>query len=151
MRAKKVPPQEKRCQMRRNDGQQCRAARLKEEEYCLFHHPWTQQQRDRFEELDELPLRESGEIHELLVGAVRAVEAGRMNAQQAYALGWLVRLLQENLPALKEETARHAKEGQVERHEPEFGEATESVAEETTEEKGDDAAEEAGRGQLEEE
>lgn len=122
MGTKRSPVQEKRCQMRREDGQQCRAARLKGSEYCLFHHPWTESHRKKFEELKELPLRESSEIHTLLVEAVRAVEAGRMNPQQAYALGWLVRLLRENLTRLEEETANCQKEGQVGEEEPEFGE-----------------------------
>jgi hypothetical protein len=151
MRSKKAPVQKKRCQMRRKDGQQCRAARLKGSEHCLFHHPWTEEHRNKFLELKELPLQESSEIHGLLVEAVRAVEAGRMNAQQAYALGWLVRLLQENLTGLEEETAACEKEGQVQESEPEFGEATESGAAETREEKADGEAEEAGRGQSVEE
>jgi hypothetical protein len=151
MRTKKEPVQEKRCQMQRKDGRQCRAARLKGSEYCLFHHPWTQEHRKKFEELRELPLRESSEIHGLLVEAVRAVEAGRMNAQQAYALGWLVRLVQENLTGLEEETEACRKEGQVQEGEPEFGEATKSRAAETREEKADGEAEEAGRGQSVEE
>jgi hypothetical protein len=151
MSTKKAPVQAKRCQMARKGGQQCRAARLKGFEYCLFHHPWTQKHREKFHALKELPLRESSEIHTLLVEAVRGVEAGRMNAQQAYALGWLVRLLQENLTGLEEETAVCQKEGQVEEREPEFGERTEGRPAETMEEKTEDVAQETGKGQPVEE
>jgi len=146
--SKRLPPPEKRCLEKRKDGAQCRAARLKGSEYCLFHHPWTERHRKKFEALKELPLRESSEIHGLLVEAVRAVEGGRMKAQQAYALGWLVRLLQENRTGLQEETAACEKEGRVEEEEPEFGAATEA---ETAEENAEETAKEGGSGQAVEE
>lgn len=133
MSTRKVPPQDKRCQMRREDGKQCRAARLKESRYCLFHHPWTQKRREKFEKVEELPLRQRSDIHELLVEAVRSVEAGRMNAQQAYALGWLLRLLRENLKGVEEEQTLYKEQGMVEAREPEFGEGTEGSAAEARE------------------
>jgi len=151
MRAKKVPSQEKRCQEKRHDGKQCRAARLKGFEYCLFHHPWTQQHREKFEEVDELPLRESSDIHELLVGAVRAVEAGKMKSQQAYALGWLVRLLRENLTGVGEDLALYKKEGLVGTREPEFGEESEGGREEGPEGEAEAETDEKEAGQSVEE
>ncbi len=134
MRSKKVPSPEKRCQRRRKDEQQCRAARLRNSEYCFFHHPWTQHHREQVERIENLPLTEGSEIHELLAGAVRGVESGRLKAQQAYALGWLVRQLRENLPGVEKELAEHEQKARTEEEEePEFGEPDEG-AEESTEE-----------------
>lgn len=144
MSTKKLPSPERRCQMKREDGKQCRAARLKDSDYCLFHHPWTQRHRKKLIRIDELALREADEVHELLVSTLLGVKEGKVNPQQAYAIGWLVRLVRENREELEEERAAAKEESLLNATEPEFaepveveeeeqeGEAAEGESEETT-------------------
>lgn len=130
MSPKKLPPPEKRCQEKRKDGMQCRAARTRGSDYCLFHHPFVERRRETLDRLDELELRESSDIHELLTEAVEGVKSGKLTTQQAYALQGLVKLLREN----REDVVRE--EEQVEEEmkqfenlkEPEFGDPKETPA-----------------------
>ena len=106
MVTKRLPPAEKRCQERRKDGTQCKAARRRDSEYCLFHHPYVERHRNELERLSGLELKECSNIHELLAQTVEGVMKGKLTAQQAYALQGLVRLLREN----RKDVAREEKE-----------------------------------------
>jgi len=136
MAQKKLPSPERRCQRKRKDGKQCRAARLRDSDYCLYHHPWTQEHREKFLRIDELALREADEVHELLVSTLDGVKEGKINPQQAYAIGWLVRLVRENREELEREQAAARKESRLEEEEPEFAEAAEVEEEEQEGEEG---------------
>jgi hypothetical protein len=127
MSAKKLPPPEKRCQEKRKNGMQCRAARVRGSEYCLFHHPYVERQRNALDRLDELELKESSDIHELLAEAVEGVKSGKLTTQQAYALAGLVKLLRENQKdvAREEKRAREEMEEFENLKEPEFGDPKE--------------------------
>jgi len=130
MGTRKVPPPERRCQEKRKDGRQCKAARVKGSEYCLFHHPFVERRRDELDRLDELELRESSDIHELLTEAVEGVRSGKLTTQQAYALQGLVKLLRENREDVVREEKRVKEEMEEFEHlkEPEFGDPKETGA-----------------------
>lgn len=125
MPKKKLPSPQRRCQMKREDGQQCRAARLRDSDYCLFHHPWTQKHRRKLFRIDELALRGADDVHELLVSTLLGVKEGKINPQQAYAIGWLVRVVRENREELERERAAAKQESQLEEEEPDFAEPAE--------------------------
>lgn len=102
-REKKLPPQEKRCHYRGEDGQQCRAARLLDSDYCFFHDPLVEDSRQELEQLEELQLGRPSEVHGLLVEIIKQVRKNRLKPKQAYALGWLVQLLMQNREAVEHE------------------------------------------------
>jgi len=106
-RLKRPPAQERRCQMRAGTEQQCRAARLAGSEFCFFHDPVIRGHREELRELGELPLGRSRDLHQLLASAVKAVEKKRLDPQQAYAIGWLVRLMLETLQGVEKERTYH--------------------------------------------
>lgn len=136
MKTKKLPSQERRCRMKRKDGKQCRAARLRDSDYCLYHHPWTQEHREKFFRIDELALQEADEVHELLVSTLEGVKEGTINPQQAYAIGWLVRLVRENREELEREREAAKRESRLEEEEePEFAEPAEVEEEEEGEDR----------------
>ncbi len=147
MRTKKLPPPEKRCQEKRKNGTQCKAARTRGSEYCLFHHPFVEQRRDELDRLDELELRQSSDIHKLLAEAVEGVKSGKLKAQQAYALQGLVKLLRENRQDVVREEKRVKEEMEdfEDLKEPEFGDPKESgAANESAGEAGSGAAKRTG-------
>jgi hypothetical protein len=76
-----------------------------------------------------MPMRESSEVHALLVESVKGVQKGKLGPQQAYAIGWLVRQLRENLPAVEKELAEHEKEATVGSGEPEYSDEKEEAKE----------------------
>ncbi|MFQ5664626.1 MAG: hypothetical protein ACE5HL_12440 [Terriglobia bacterium] len=93
--------------------EQCRAPRQTSSEYCFFHDAAAQAHRELLARLEKLPLQTSGELHEFLAETVKAVADKRLDPQQAYAIGWLVRLLRENLAQVAEEHGRHQSGGYV--------------------------------------
>lgn len=106
-KAKKPPPQERRCQRGAGTEEQCRAARLQGSELCFFHDPVIRGHRLELRELDEIPLGRSRELHRLLARVVEAVEKKRLDPQQAYAIGWLVRLLLQTMRGVEKERSYH--------------------------------------------
>lgn len=111
MRKKRVPAQDKRCQMGVGTPQQCRAPRQLDSEDCFFHDRDAQSHREAVIKLEALRLATASEIHELLADMVKAVAEKRLDPQQAYAIGWLLRQLRENLSAVEAERAEHAQGG----------------------------------------
>ena len=107
MKNKKPPPLNKRCQMGAGTEAQCRAARLIDSDYCFFHDPEARRHREELERLEKLPLARASDIHQLLAWTLKAVRKKRINPQQAYAVGWLVRLMVENQPELEKERSNH--------------------------------------------
>jgi hypothetical protein len=103
--------QEKRCQMGAGTPEQCRAPRQLDSEYCFFHDRDAQSHREALTKLEALRLATPSEIHDLLADMVKAVAENRLDPQQAYAIGWLLRQLRENLPAVETERAEHATGG----------------------------------------
>lgn len=104
------PPPNKRCQMGAGTEAQCRAARLYDSDYCFFHDPEARRHREELERLEKLPLARASDIHRLLAWTLKAVRKKRINPQQAYAVGWLVRLVVENQPELEKERSAHEKQ-----------------------------------------
>ena len=114
MRTRKLPPQEKRCQMAAGTEEQCRAPRRKNSEYCFFHAPEAQEERVALgEKLLSLRLLTHSDLHEFLVETTEAVRRKRLDPQRAYALACLVKQIQENLPAVDRELREHQSRGWV--------------------------------------
>jgi hypothetical protein len=111
MRKKRVPAQSKRCQVGAGTAEQCRAPRQLDSEYCFFHDRGAQAHREALTKLERLRLATASEIHEFLADMVKAVAERRLDPQQAYAIGWLLRQLRENLSAVEAERAEHAEGG----------------------------------------
>ena len=111
MRKKRVPAQSKRCQMGAGTAEQCRAPRQLDSEYCFFHDRDAQAHRETLTKLEALRLATPSEIHDFLADMVKAVAENRLDPQQAYAIGWLLQQLRENLSAVEEERAGHAAGG----------------------------------------
>ncbi|MGH9862208.1 MAG: hypothetical protein ACRD35_02160 [Candidatus Acidiferrales bacterium] len=107
IKGKRPPPQERRCQKDTGTEQQCRAARLRGSEFCFFHDPQIRGHRMAMQELDQLPLGKSQDLHRLLARAVRAVEKNKLTPQQAYAIGWLVQLMLQTLRGVDRERGYH--------------------------------------------
>lgn len=139
MRKKRVPAQSKRCQMGAGTAGQCRAPRRSDSEYCFFHDRDAQAHREALNKLDRLRLATASEIHEFLADMVKAVAERRLDPQEAYAIGWLLRQLRENLSAVEAERAGHATGG-YEGWTPE--EVEEQEQEECAEEENDEESEE---------
>lgn len=114
MRIKKVPPQEKRCQMNAGKKEQCRAPRTWKSEYCFFHEPEARDQRIFLgEKLMRLRWLNPSDLHEVLVQTTEAVRRKKLDPQRAYALACLVKQIQENLPAVDKELREHRESGYV--------------------------------------
>lgn len=107
---KRPPEQERRCQRRAGTPEQCRAARLKGSNLCFFHDPVIRGHREDLMELNALPLGRPRDLHRLLTRVVRAVEKGKLNPQQGYAIGWLVQLLLQTLKGVEKERGYHTSE-----------------------------------------
>ncbi|MFQ5927732.1 MAG: hypothetical protein ACE5MH_09910 [Terriglobia bacterium] len=109
MRTRKLPPTEKRCKYRYDDGEQCRAARMYDSPHCFFHDPKARQGADGLAMLEELELRRASDIHRLLAEVVKAVRKKRLKPHEGYALGWLIQLMIQNLSGVeREESQYHA-------------------------------------------
>ena len=139
MRKKRVPSQGKRCQMGAGTAEQCRAPRQLDSEYCFFHDRDAQTHREALTKLEALRLATPSEIHDFLADMVKAVAENRLDPQQAYAIGWLLQQLRENLSAVEEERAGHAAGGYA-GWTPE--EVEEQAREECEEEEGEEGDEE---------
>jgi hypothetical protein len=114
MRAKKLPPPEKRCEMDLGHKGQCRAPRRKNSKYCFFHQEEAQFERMALgEKLMRLKWVNPSDLHEVLVTAVEAVQRKKLDPQRAYALACLVKQIQENLPAVDKELQEHQQSGYV--------------------------------------
>lgn len=114
MRTRKLPPEEKRCQMSAGTAEQCRAPRRKNSEYCFFHAPEAQDQRVALgEKLLTLQWLNHSDLHQFLVEATEAVRRKRLDPQRAYALACLVKMIRENLPAVDRELREHQQMGYV--------------------------------------
>jgi hypothetical protein len=105
MSRKKLPPPEKRCQYKTGSGKRCKAARLHDSEFCFFHDPIAQEGSWDLTRLEHLPLGKPSTIHQLLAETVEAVRQEKLNPQQAYAVGWLVQLMMQNLSGIAREAA----------------------------------------------
>ncbi len=88
-RAKKLPPEEKRCRAKKRDGERCRAAVETGADHCFFHSQARRLKRKAVERVRENLHREGG-MSELLAEAIVEVKEGRMSPQQAHALAALV-------------------------------------------------------------
>jgi hypothetical protein len=93
-RAKKLPPEEKRCRARTRDGEQCRAAVEAGSDNCFFHSQARQAHRKAVERVREV-LKQEGGMGELLAEAIVEVTEGKMSPQQAHALAALLRMARE--------------------------------------------------------
>ena len=105
MSRKKLPPPAKRCQYKTRSGKRCKAARLHDSEFCFFHDPIAQEGSWDLTRLEHLQLGKPSTIHQLLAETVEAVRQEKLNPQQAYAVGWLVQLMMQNLTGIEREAA----------------------------------------------
>lgn len=133
-RRKKLPPPQKRCQMRAGTERHCRAARKKDSEYCFFHDPHAIMHRLELNRLEHLPLQHSSELHELLAETVQQVMAGQLSPQQAYAVACLVRELRANTTGLRSEMDFHGFLGRALEDEPTSGDSETAMVEKETQE-----------------
>jgi hypothetical protein len=76
-------------------------------EFCFFHDPVIRGHRLELRELGELPLGQSRDLHRMLARVAGAVERKKLNAQQAYAIGWLVQLMLKTLEGVEKERIHH--------------------------------------------
>ncbi len=114
MRTKKLPPQEKRCQLDAGTKEQCRAPRQRYSEFCFFHDPEAEAERIQLgAKLMRLRWLNPSDLHDYLVRTTEAVRRKRLDPQRAYAIACLVKQIQENLPAVDKELLEHRESGYV--------------------------------------
>lgn len=99
-------PEERRCVFVFGDGRRCRMRRWGKE-LCFHHDPEAAQKRkNRGRPLSRLRMLAATEVHELLTETLRKLQAGQIDAGEAYTTGYLAQLVLRNLRKVREEFAK---------------------------------------------